>query len=255
MEGDEEPEQEPGIVDDSAESLKDKKQKKKKKDGVVKKKKRNSEEGAHNRDADFSDGCEGVVEETANRAEANHVNGVFPDNDNAAHSVQTDASLESQDHDQTGPISAHSEPHISTPTPMSREPTGPNVSQSESMPSMDSSASKKRAHIPLIGPLTDLVGGAGEAALKPIRFAAVKVKDDVTLLVRDPKQFAKQKKCEVRALPPSRHSAIPPRHSAAHRRTDTRGVRNRWRGTHRPPSPRAAAPSPRTALPKRRRHS
>lgn len=36
-----------------------------------------------------------------------------------------------------------------------------------------------------------------EAALKPLRSAAVKVKGDVELLVRDPKEFAKQKKCEV----------------------------------------------------------
>lgn len=54
---------------------------------------------------------------------------------------------------------------------------------------------QKKSHIALL--VSPIKGIVQEAALKPLRNAAVKVKEDVGLLVRDPKEFAKQKKCEV----------------------------------------------------------
>ena len=85
------------------------------------------------------------------------------------------------------------EPQVATPV-SEREPTGPKVSMSESM-TYNTEEQKKTSHVAmLVNPIKEIVE---DAALKPLLSAASKVKEDVGLLVRDPKEFAKQKKCEV----------------------------------------------------------
>jgi hypothetical protein len=185
MESDDEPQN----IDSSSEAVKEKKVKKKKKEGSAKSKKKQSKE----------------INVPNGDSEAAHNADEQPEDNNIFKSHQSSPSLKPSKFDESEQNGTHtSEPEVSTPT-SEREPVGPKVSQSESMPTNSENSEQKKSHIALL--VSPIKGIVQEAALKPLRNAAVKVKEDVGLLVRDPKEFAKQKKCEVQCgIPCSLHS-------------------------------------------------